>query len=142
MRKLATLIATCALAVAGCDTDSEQSSAGPGGTAQSPKSNTRGGRVTVGDETWTIVPKLCQIHNNDLVNISGHATEDPSLEISIDYGGPNQVVVGSGRDVLWNAMKETIEIQVEGRRVRGTANFNAGHSASGESAAGSFDVTC
>jgi hypothetical protein len=111
-------------------------------STQSTRAVERGGTITVGDQTWTIVAKFCQVHSQDVVNISGHAAEDPTLEIAIDYGGPNQVVVGSGRDILWRARKETIEIQVEGKHVQGTATFNEGYASGGNSAEGSFDVNC
>jgi hypothetical protein len=145
MRILIALMCTLAMAAASCTSDDNSSGAQTSTAAnstQSTKVTERGGTITVGEETWTIVPQFCQIHSNELVNISGHAAEDTSLEISIDYGGPNQVVVGSGSDILWRAVKDSIEIQVEGKRVQGTATFNEGYAGSGNSTDGSFDINC
>lgn len=145
MRILITLTWTLAVGTASCTSDDNSSGAQtstPANSTQSTQVVERGGTITVGEEIWTIVPKICQVHSEDVVNISGHAAEDPSLEIVIDYGGPNQVVIGSGSDILWRAIKDTIEIQVEGRSVRGTASFNQGYAGGGNSAEGLFDVNC
>ena len=147
MRKLATLIITCALAVAGCGTDGEQSSEEPGGTAQSSKSNTRGGTVTVGEQSWTFVPSIqCSIYPGNVVSIAGHAAEDPMLEITIDYDaerGPVQVVVGTdGRDGSWFAKRDTLRIEIEGRNFSGTATFTEFRGGAGQTASGSFNIDC
>lgn len=145
MRILITLTCTLAVAAASCTTDDKSNSAEtstPANSTPSTKVVERGGTITVGDETWTIAPKFCQVHSKELVNIAGYSAEDTSMEISIDYGGPYQVTVGNDNDIVWRANKDTIEIQVEGRRVQGTATFNEGYSSGGNTAEGSFDVTC
>jgi hypothetical protein len=142
MRTMILLTCTVAVTSVSCSSGESSNIEASASNTESEQRVERGGTITVGDDAWTIVPRSCQVHNNDLVNISGHAAKDPSLEISIDFGGPDQVVVGSGNDILWRATKETIEIRVEGRRVQGTASFNAGYAAGSGSADGSFDVTC
>lgn len=105
--------------------------------------NERGGTITVGNQTWTFVPAMsCSIYPNGIVNLAGHAAEDPTLEITIDYGGPNQITVGEGREAIWHAMPDTLEIELDGRHVQGTATFNEYLTGTGESAQGLFDINC
>lgn len=102
----------------------------------------RAGSITVGDQTWNIVFKSCQVYPGPIVNVWGSAASDPELEITIDYGGPNQAVVGSGRDALWHAVKETLDVQVDGQSARGTASFSEHSGGGGNTADGSFEVNC
>ena len=100
----------------------------------------KGGSITVGEDSWTLVPAIqCSVYPGDIVNIAGHAKEDDSLEIVIDYGGPTGVRVGQGADA-WHARKESIAVQIENKRVQGTATFIQ-HTGS-EEHPGSFDVSC
>ncbi|MGI9331179.1 MAG: hypothetical protein ACR2QB_10745 [Gammaproteobacteria bacterium] len=103
----------------------------------------RGGTITVGEESWVLVPKFCSVYPGPIVNIAGHAKDDPSLEIVIDHGGPNQIVIGSGgREALWYAMKDTIKVAVDGKKVQGTASFNRDMNGLGDGAEGSFEINC
>lgn len=114
-----------------------------GGSANAPAAAERGGTITVGEDSWTLVPSMqCSVYPGNVVSIAGHAAEDPDLEITIDLGGPDQVVIGSGRDALWHARKDTIEVTIDGKRVQGTAIFTQYSSGTGESREGSFDVSC
>lgn len=138
------IIIACVLTVTGCgggDNPSAPAVTPAVGGSAAPAAE-RGGSITVGEQTWVIVLKSCQVHPGPIVNVWGHAESDPELEITIDYGGPNQVVVGSGRDALWHARKETLEVQVEGRSVRGSATFTENFGGSGNTVGGSFEVNC
>lgn len=144
MRILMTISCALVLAATGCSGDESSSgpAAMPAAGGETASAVERGGTITVGEDTWVIVPKSCSVYPGPIVNIWGSAASDPSLEITIDYGGPDQAVVGSGRDVLWRAKKETLEVQIEGRVVRGTATFSEGMGGGGKSASGSFEVNC
>ncbi|MGI9341964.1 MAG: hypothetical protein ACR2QV_03900 [Gammaproteobacteria bacterium] len=141
---LTTFSCALILTATGCagDENSSAPAATPAAGGETAPATERGGTITVGEQTWVIVPQFCSVYPGPIANIAGHAASDPSLEIVIDFGGPDQVVVGSGRDVLWRASKETLEVQIDGQVVRGTANFNEGFAASGKSATGSFEVNC
>lgn len=146
MRSLTIFIFTLLLA-AGCsdaaDTGSKQATSSEP-AAQSPPATNRGGTITVGKETWTISPmRQCSIYPGGIVNIWGYAADDPELEIVIDYGGPNQVRIGNdGPNVVWQAERDTLEIQIDGQRVLGTATFSRYAGGTKETARGSIEVNC
>lgn len=125
-----------ALAAAGCGADDKPGQESPG--------ISRGGTMTVGDQIWTIVPSTqCSIYPGNVVSIAGHAAEDPSLEIVIDFGGPTGASIGNeSTAVSWIALRDTLKIEIDGNRIRGTATFNQYVTGTGLSAEGSFDVTC
>jgi len=144
MRNLIMISCVSFLTLAGCgggDSPSAPAATPAAGGSAAPAAE-RGGMITVGDQTWDIVLKSCQVYPGPIVNIWGHAESDPELEITIDYGGPDQVNVGDGRDALWHAVKETLEVQVDGRSVRGTASFSEFFGGAGNTADGSFEVNC
>ena len=134
-----------ALAMVGCgsgkDANSEQAqSAAAGGAAPAAE---RGGTITVGEVSWALIPAIqCSVYPGDVVNIAGHAASDPELEIAIDYNGPTGVRIGGEGGLSWYAMKDTLNVQIDGKRVQGSATFNTDFSGAGQSAAGSFDVNC
>jgi len=136
------LIAILILTAAGCggNENPRAPEAPPAGGEQA--AATRGGTITVGDQTWVIALKSCSVYPGPIVNIWGYAESDPELEITIDHGGPDQAVVGSGRDALWHAIKDTLEFEVDGKNVRGTATFSQYFGGGGETADGSFEVNC
>jgi len=138
------------LMMMGCEADESAGGGSSAGTA-APQMNSsqRGGTITVGEDHWTVVPSIqCSVFPNNVVNIAGHAASDPQLQMVVEYGGPTQIRIGSDNDArdkgAWYAVPETIEITVEGKRVRGTATFVfTGHpGGSAESRQGSFDVQC
>ena len=97
----------------------------------------------MGERSWTIVPSMqCSIYPGNVVSIAGHAAEDESLEIVIDYGGPNHVRIGEGRGAIWHAVPDSIEMQIEGWRVTGSADFTEQFGGVGTPATGSWDVGC
>jgi hypothetical protein len=104
----------------------------------------RGGTLTVGAETWTIVPAIqCSVFPGNVISIAGHAAEDPSLEIVIDYGGPTGVRIGDeGTGTSWFGVRDTIQVDIDGKTIRGTATFSDSSSGTGESQPGSFEVNC
>ena len=130
-----------ALSIAGCG--------GPdGGSAATATSQSagqqRGGTITVGEESWTIVPSIsCSIYPGNIVNIAGHAAENTELEIVIDWGGPNQVRIAEHDSAPgWYADRETLDVQVDGKTVKGSATFGEHFGGRGQQAEGSFEVNC
>ena len=120
-----------------------ESASAPSKTTQTTMASQRGGSITVGDDSWTVVPSTqCSIYPGNVVSIAGHTAEDPTLEIVIDYGGPNQIRIGGEFDGLWHAMHDTIKVEIAGKRIRGTATFNESLAGTGKSAEGSFEVNC
>lgn len=138
MRRLPTWIFMFTLAVAGCGVDNNTDG------ADSSPAGTRGGTITVGNQAWTIVPSTqCSIYPGNVVHIAGHAAEEPALEIIIDYGGPTGARIGSEFGAnSWEAVRETLRIEIDGRRIHGAATFNQSVAGATTSAEGSFDVTC
>lgn len=131
------------LALAGCGDPNSGSTVTPAGTS-SAAAATRGGTISVGDASWTLVPsRQCSVYPGSIVNIAGHAAEDESLEIVIDFGGPNQVRIGGDGNEIWRAVRDSIEMVIDGQRVRGTADFTKASAGGVNSAvSGSWDVSC
>lgn len=104
----------------------------------------RGGTITVGKETWTIVPSIsCSVYPGNVVHIAGHAAENTELEIVIDWGGPNHArVAESDSGPGWHAIRDTLDVEVDGNTVKGSATFSEFFGGSGDRADGSFDVNC
>jgi len=132
--------------LAGCGADNnvggEQAQSAANGGQSSPATQ-RGGTIMVGDTSWEIVPAIqCSVYPGEVVNIAGHAGNDPELEIAIDYNGPTAVRIGGEGGISWYAMKDTLKIKIDGKRVQGSATFNTDFSGAGTSAAGTFDVDC
>ena len=131
--------------IAACGGGEQAASPAPSG-AEKPQSSQvaeRGGTIQVGDQSFVLVAKFCSVYPGPIVNIAGHAKDDPSLEIVFDHGGPDQIVIGSGGgETLWHAMKSTMKVEVDGKAVSGTATFNKDMNGLGESAEGSFDLRC
>ena len=114
-------------------------------TTQPARADEPRGTITVGASSWRIVPAIqCSIFPGNMINIAGYAADDPNLEIVIDYNGPTGVRIGGEADsaVTWHAQQHTIAIQIDGKRVQGTASFNTDMSGAGASAEGSFEVDC
>ena len=102
----------------------------------------RGGTISIGEHNWNVVPSIqCSVFPGNVVSIAGHAAGDESVEITIDFGGPDGVRVGEGNDA-WHARKETIEKQIEGKRVKGTATFFKYTGKPEDARQGSFEVSC
>ena len=145
MQKLSVLIIILACMATGCDSG-VNSQEGSSAVADSPaKAETeRGGSITVGEQTWTIVMSTqCSIYPGEIINVAGHAAEDPSVEIVIDYNGPDQIRVGGDGEELWYAMMDTLDITIDGRSAaRGIARFSEFLGGSGKQADGSFNFSC
>lgn len=143
-----TLIGTALLAtigIAGCDSsNNENETAAKSATASQTMDSEKGGTFTVGEETWTIAPSIqCSIYPGNIVNIAGHAAGDRELEIVIDWGGPNQArVAKSDGEQGWHAIRDTLQVEVDGRTVRGSATFSEYAGGAGETAEGTFEVKC
>lgn len=140
----ALIILSLLLAVAGCAPDGGEPVSTSAQETQKRTAADKGGTITIGEETWSVVPAVqCSIYPGNIVSIAGHAAENSALEIVIDYGGPTGVRVGDdGSPESWRALRDTLEVEISGQRVRGTASFSQGLSSTAETVEGSFDVTC
>lgn len=147
MRLIILLTLAATFAAIGCDANSggTRSSREAADGPQSSSGSSRSGTLTVGEASWTFLPSTqCSIYPGNVVSIAGHAAEDPSVEIVIDYGGPTGVTIGTyGREPWWQAVRDTIEVEIEGRRrIGGTATFEVFRNGAKETAEGSFDISC
>lgn len=142
MRVLNFLWIALVFTMAGCGSADD---AGGGQQASAPAPQ-RGGTITVGETTWTIVPATqCSIYPGNVVSIAGHAANDPDLEIIIDRFGEGKggVRIGSETgDNSWHAMPDTLKFEIDGKRVRGSATFNRYFTGTGNSTMGSYDINC
>ena len=137
---IATLLVSCGSSDDMTD-PSEQTAAGTPQQADPP--GERGGTITVGGHTWQLVPSIqCSVYPGEVVSIAGHAASDPDLEIVIDYNGPTGVRIGGEGPLGWYAMVDTLKINVDGKRVSGSATFNTDSAGVGRTAPGEFDVNC
>ena len=145
MQKLSVLVIILACMATGCDSG-VNSQEGSSAVADSPAKAEieRGGSITVGEQTWTIVISTqCSIYPGDIINVAGHAAEDPSLEIVIDYGGPNGAYISNeSSSTGWRALTDTLKIEIEGRNVHGSATFKSIGSGTSSSSEGSLDINC
>ncbi len=111
-----------------------------------PAPSKRGGSVTIGDQTWVIVPSVqCGVYPGEIVSIAGHAESDADLEIVIDHdpsGRSGVRVGGDGQSASWHSVPETLELSVSGRQVQGAATFSAYFGGAGETKQGTFKVDC
>ena len=151
MKNFGYLSLCLAMSITGCsdkDTnETKQASAADSSTATAPQAkpaNKRGGTITVGDETWSFVPSIqCSVYPGNVVSIAGHAKEDESVEIIIDWGGPVGVRIGrDSNDTSWHAVQDSIEMTIENKRVSGTASFATSSYSTNAVAQGSFDIEC
>ena len=143
MRTFIGVLATICVVSCGNPGSGEGDSASPAAAGQA-TSRERGGTITVGAETWTIVPSIsCSVYPGGIVNIAGHAAENPDLEVVIDWGGPDQArIAESDSGPGWHAIRDTLEIRVDGRKVTGHATFSEFVGVAGNRAEGSFEVDC
>ena len=134
-----------AIVATGCTQGENTSSARP---SPETASGARGGTLTVADRTYSVVPSVqCSVYPNNQVNIAGHAAEDESLEVTIDFypdgDGPSGVTLGTdGREGSWFSMRETLQWRIDAQRVSGTATFSEYRGGMGKTAEGSFDISC
>lgn len=151
MKSFGYLSLCLAMSITGCsnkdNNETNQTSAAGSSTAaaaQAKPASTRGGAITVGDETWSFVPSIqCSVFPGNVVSIAGHAKEDESVEIIIDWGGPVGVHIGQdGTDTSWHAVQDSIAVTIENKRVFGTASFATTSYSSKAVAEGSFDIEC
>lgn len=128
--------------VAGCG--GEGGSAATSTSGNQPAPAERGGTITVGDETWTFVPSTqCSVYPGPVVSIAGHAAEESALEVVIDWGGPNQArIAETDSGPGWHAMRDTLNVEVDGKRVKGSATFSEYFTGTGKQAEGTFDIQC
>lgn len=143
MRTFILVLATLCVVSCGNPGSGEGDPASPADASKA-ASRERGGTITVGGETWTIVPSIsCSVYPGGIVNIAGHAAENPELEVVIDWGEPNQArIAESDSEPGWHAIRDTLEIRVDGSKVTGHATFSEFSGGTGKRAEGSFQVGC
>jgi hypothetical protein len=145
MRVLNTLSVALLFSVTACGSGNDTGSQAVNASAPAAQ---RGGTITVGETTWTVVPATqCSVYPGNVVAIAGHLADDPGVEVIIDRfsDGPGDGGARIGPetgDNSWHAMPDTLVFAIDGKRVRGTATFNRYFSGTGDSAEGSFDVNC
>jgi hypothetical protein len=132
------------MSIAGCGGPDGGNGGSASPVASQSAGQQRGGTITVGEESWTIVPSIsCSVYPGDVVHIAGHAEENAELEIVIDWGGPNQArIAESDSGPGWHAIRDTLAVQVDGKTVKGSATFSEYFGGAGERADGSFEVNC
>lgn len=149
-------IPAIALLIAACggddddDSNSTPEATAPGATATSAangggSSGDRGGTVTIGDESWTLVPSIqCGIFPGPMVAIAGHASEDSDIEIVIDYDDESDLkgvrVQGADDEPYWTAQDDDLNYEIDGRTVRFDGTFR--DFSTGETAEGELEVSC
>jgi hypothetical protein len=105
------------------------------------------GTVTIGDETWTVIPSgQCEATDEGgipVFSIAGHADGDEVLEIVIDFDprdtGLQMTVMGGASDPGWTAIDADFVVSAGGTHISGEGNFE---DPTGNTAEGSFDVRC
>ncbi len=145
MRSLTIFIFTLVLAVGCSDTANTdtQPATSPAPASQSSPATERGGTITVADESWTIAKfGQCDSYPGDIVHIWGQSTDDPPVEITIDYGGPNSAKIGEEYPPKWQTEPDTLKVQIDGRRIQGSATFFRHANGQKEFAQGSFEMNC
>ena len=119
---------------------------GAGAGAGTGSAPARTGTLTVGEESWTIVPAIqCGVFPGPQVHISGHAEGDESVEITIDldesFPLKSVEVHADDDDPWWSAEDEEVTIEVDGRTVRGGGTFSSPFADRG-TREGTFEITC
>lgn len=139
------------LLLAGCGAEenaasAEQSAGGAAGDDAAVTSSGNGStrEISVGEQTWTIVANIqCSVYPGPLVHVAGHAEGDEQMEITFDYGGPTQISVHDTRTgSQWRASANSMQVNIDGKRVSGTAEFFSNGAGGLQSAEGSFDIQC
>jgi hypothetical protein len=151
------LLAVAVLLVAACGGDADDDNGGgPEATATGePNSDDSSdepiggdggdgtGTFTLGDDTWTFVASLqCGIFPGPIVAISGNAAEDADVELLVDFDEDSDLVAATANtpEGTWLAENENVSIEVDGNTVSGEGTFR--ESISGDTAEGSFEITC
>lgn len=140
-----------------CDSGGEGASnqasdAADTGEAMERESSSNTGTITVGDDTWTVVPETqCSVYSGDTVAIAGHAAGDETIEIVLDHdpslGLVQAYVKGPDDSPHWVAGKDDVSFEIDGKSVTGSGNFSVGLGAPVEEgqpreARGTFEINC
>lgn len=140
----------------GCDGgDSASEAAAPAaGSQQAPpvtattnSAGARTGTVEIDGETWTIVPTIqCSVYPGPVVSVAGHAANNESIEITLDYS-PDDGLVGatvekSDGTLSWVAMGEQVTFDVDGDHIQGEGRFTWHGPGAAREAQGKFDLRC
>ncbi len=144
MRVIQSAAVLAVISIAGCSGPDTGNGGSTSPAASQSTGQQRSGTITVGEESWTIVPSIsCSVYPGNVVNIAGHAAENSELEIVIDWGGPNHArIAESDSGPGWHAIRNTLDVQVDGKTVKGSATFSEYFGGAGEQAEGSFEVNC
>lgn len=149
-------ILSLSLLAAACDSGggseaNEAENAGSGDAVAS-EGDSRTGTITIGDETWTVVPAMqCGVYPGDMVAISGHAAENEAIEIVLDHdpssGLVSVYVKGPDSSPYWIAEDDAVAFEIDGKTVSGSGTFSIGFGAQvadgqPRERQGSFEVRC
>ncbi|HSH44094.1 MAG TPA: hypothetical protein VK973_18365, partial [Arenicellales bacterium] len=96
-----------------------------------PAAESRGGTITVGDRTWTVVPSTqCSIYPGDIVMIAGHTADNGEIEVVIDHDPSSKLVSayiqGPDNSPYWIAEDDAISFVIEGKTVSASGTFSVG----------------
>jgi len=105
------------------------------------------GTIEIGGEAWTIVPIIqCSVFPGPVASISGHAANDESIKITLDYSPGNSLVAAAVENsegtLNWMAMGEQVTFRVDGDHVTGEGRFTWQGPGAAREAQGKFDVRC
>lgn len=135
------------LFASGCQrTEAPESSQAQGDTLAPAAAPRPAGTITIDGRTWTVIADVqCSVAPGPVVAIAGHAAEDKTVEITIDYNG-NQGPTGASvtkpdGTVDWTAYA-SMNFQIERQRVQGAGYFTGTMRGIQKQAEGRFDVDC
>jgi hypothetical protein len=144
MRVIESAAVLLVMSITGCSGPDSGNGDSASSAASQSAGQQRGGIIIVGEEAWTIVPSIsCSVYPGNVVHIAGHGENNTELEIVIDWGGPNQArIAESDAGPGWHAIRDTLDVQVDGKTVKGSATFSEYFGGAGDRAEGSFEVSC
>lgn len=109
-------------------------------------------RITIGDDTWTVVPSIqCSVYPGGVVSIAGHAAGNEAIEIVLDHDPSSELVQvyvqGPDDSPYWVAGRDDVSFEIDGKTVTGNGTFSIGPGAQVEEgqpgqARGRFEITC
>ncbi|GAB2505902.1 hypothetical protein [Arenimonas alkanexedens] len=148
------MLVVAAVAV-GCDAGDGTSAAtsSAGGTDAAPTTATKGaarertGTIEIDGQSWTFVPDVqCRVYPGPVAYVAGHAANDETIEIVIDYN-PGDGVIGASVEstdgtLFWEAGKDALTFEINGRRIKGEGDFTASSGGEIRTARGKFEIDC
>lgn len=147
-------LAAFALATAGCqgeagagNADARTAGADAAPSTAADEARTRTGTIEIDGTTWTVVPAIqCDVFPGPVAYVAGHAAEDESIEIAIDYN-PGDRIVGVSVErtdgtLVWRAGEAAVTFDVRGQTIKGEGDFTWPMAGEIRTAKGKFEVRC